>query len=265
MPKVKVNNVTVNYELTGRGDVLVLTHGLGGSIESWTYQVPAFAERHQVLAWDMRGFGASDKPHQAYTRSTFAADLSALLKALDIERAHILGHSLGGLVVQQFALDYPGQTRSLIVVDSSSEIKEQYMAGWERQAQAVEEKGFQALGFDPSFTYAPDFVKNHLDQIQQWRQEQAQNDPRCYAAAARVAGRQLLEDPLTPKLQAIRCPALIICGAEDRMTPPGGSVIMSRAIPGAKLQIIPGAGHAVTREKPGELNRAVLDFLATVP
>lgn len=267
MPHIKADGVEIFYELFGDPSkpTLVMTHGLGGHGRGYELQVPAFSQDFQLLLWDMRGYGQSERvPVGAgvYTRYTHASDLSALLKALDIPAAHIHGHSLGGLVAQQFALSYPEQTLSLIVQDSSAEIKEEYVRGWDERLAVVREKGIGALPSDPRRGWSDNFIQAHSAVIEQFNKASIErNDPLVYAEGARISGPELFEDPLAAHLAEIKCPVLVICGNEDRTTPPGGHVRMNRAIPQSKLVILPGAGHFPNVEIPDAYNDAILEFL----
>ena len=267
MPHAKANGLNIYYELFGDSSkpTLVMTHGLGGHGRGYELQIPAFSRDFQLLLWDMRGYGQSERPTVAdgvYTRYTHASDLSELLKALNIPAAHIHGHSLGGLIAQQFALSYPAQTLSLIVQDSSAEIKKEYVEGWGERLTAVRERGLGALPNDPRRGWSDTFIEAHGEVIEQFSAaSRERNDPLVYIEGIRISGPELFEDPLAPHLGQITCPVLIICGNEDRTTPPGGHVRMNRAIPQSKLVILPGVGHFPNVETPDAYNDAILEFL----
>ena len=114
--KVKVDDVNLYYEIYGQGDPLVLVAGTGISCAPWRVaQVPEFAKHYQVVIYDHRGLGRSDKPDMPYDTRMFAKDCAGLMDALGIKRAHMMGHSMGARVLQWFALDYPERVRSLIL------------------------------------------------------------------------------------------------------------------------------------------------------
>ena len=118
MSTVKVNDITLYYEQYGQGQTLVFIHGLGSSARDWEFQVAPLAEHYQVIIFDLRGHGRSDKPAGPYSMSLFAADTAALLRALDSEAAYIVGLSLGGGIALQLAVDTPSMVRKLVVVNS---------------------------------------------------------------------------------------------------------------------------------------------------
>ena len=267
MPHIKANGVELFYELFGDSSkpTFVMTHGLGGHGRGYEEQIEPISAEFQLLLWDMRGYGQSERvpvTEGAYSRWTHAKDLSELLKALGIGAAHIHGHSLGGLVSQQFALDYPEQTLSLVIQDTSAEIKQEFLDGWGDMLATVREKGIGALPANPRRGWSDKYIAEHGDDIEHRRLESAErNAPEVYAEGVRISGPELAERPVAPDLGQIACPVLVICGDEDRTTPPGGLVRIHRAIPQSKLVIIPEAGHFPNVETTERYNEEILAFL----
>ncbi len=163
-----VGDTTLHYRLDGeRGSLVVLTHGLGGTLAFWDPHVAALAAHHRVLRWDLRGAGGSAKPAGPYDPSLFARDLAGLLAHVGEPRAHLVGHSGGGVVSQRFALDFLDRTDSLVLVSTSSEVGEKARQAWHRVADVVERKGFgperepDARAFSPAFAAAhPEVVRD---------------------------------------------------------------------------------------------------------
>lgn len=122
MTKLRVCDIDLYYEVTGQGNPIVFIHGLGSSIRDWEYQVEYFSRRFQVIAFDIRGHGKSEKPAGPYSIPLFAGDTAELIKALDIAPAHVVGISLGGMIALQLAANEPELVRSLVVVNSGSEM-----------------------------------------------------------------------------------------------------------------------------------------------
>ncbi len=267
MPHVKANGVELFYELFGDSSkpTFVMTHGLGGHGRGYENQIEALSAEFQLMLWDMRGFGQSERvpvTEGAYSRWTLAKDLSELLKATGINQAHIHGHSLGGLVSQQFAIDYPDQTLSLVIQDTSAEIKAEYLGGWDGMLKTVREQGIGALPFDPQRSWGDPYIESNLEDIRAFTTATAErNAPEVYAEGVRISGPELSENPVAPQLGQIACPVLVICGDQDRLTPPGGSVRIHRAIPQSKLVILPGSGHFPNIETTDAFNQALLEFL----
>src|SRR5258708_37939114 len=119
MPMIAVNHTQLYYEVSGQGQPVVLIHGLGSSTRDWGEQVPEFSKTYQVITFDLRGHGRSEKPAGPYQIPVFAADLAGLLQALGVASAHIVGLSLGGGGAFQFALDYPSIVRRLTLVHTA--------------------------------------------------------------------------------------------------------------------------------------------------
>ncbi|MBA7593564.1 3-oxoadipate enol-lactonase 2 [subsurface metagenome] len=259
--RTKINHISLNYELVGSGKCIVLTHGLGGALLHWEYQVPEFSKHYQVMTWDVRGFGHSDKPAGPYSAEMFATDLCLLLKKLNIERVFVHGHSMGGVIAQRFALDYPEMTMALIISHSSSEVKAEAIQRYNELADIAESRGMEALPITPpEVAFAKGFIEKNPKFVTQFQGRMFHNDPKAYAAAARAMGCY----NYTEELAKIGCPTLIIVGDQDLMTPPGGSVIMHRRIPGSELVIFKDCGHISFIEQPEVYNNTILRFLAMV-
>jgi 3-oxoadipate enol-lactonase len=260
MPCVRVGDASLNYEQEGEGTDLVLIHGLGGDLRVWDADAPVFARHHRVLRYDVRGCGASEKPLGPYSLSLFARDLDALLAACGVHAAHILGISMGGVIAQRFAFDHPGRVRSLVLVSTSSEVGAKSIAAWQRLADLIEREGFDARTADASRAFSPAFAARHPDVVAELGRRNATNEPRAYAATARAVS----DYNWTAELPRLTAPTLILQGLDDQLTPPGGSVKMSRALPHARLLMVAEAGHNLPMEQRAVFHNAVLAFTAGV-
>jgi 3-oxoadipate enol-lactonase len=254
--RVAAGGITLSYELDGSGTPLVLTHGLGDSLHFWDGVAPELAAQHALLRWDVRGFGESDKPPGPYGAALFADDLAALLDALAIDRVHLGGISMGGVIAQRFALDHPQRLRSLILCSTSSEIGPAGTANWRRLADSIEQRGFGAGARDASRSFSPAFAAAHPEVVAAAGQQTASNEPRAYAAAARA----MSDYHWTAELARVRVPVLILQGLADQLTPPGGSVRMHRALPASRLLMFDHTGHNLPLEQPARFTAAVLGF-----
>lgn len=254
-----VDGISLHYELSGdTGPLVVLTHGLGGRLTFYDPHVQALARRYRVLRWDLRGAGSSAKPPGPYSPSLFARDLAGLLDALGETSAHIVGHSGGGVVAQRFALDHPERASSLVLVSTSSEVGQQAGAAWNRLADTIEQRGFGPSDRDPDPRgFGPAFATAHPEVVRAFAAQIRENDPRAYAATARAFG----SFDFTAELAALRTPTLILQGLADQLTPPGGSVILSRRLSRSRLVMVPDAGHNLPIEMPALFTTAILAFL----
>ncbi len=257
------DGATLRYRLAGSGPVVALTHGLGGHLDSWEPTVATLQDRYTVLTWDVRGFGRSAKRPDDLSPETWASDLAGLLDEIGADDAVIAGISMGGVISQRFALDFPDRTRALILISTSSEANERATAGWHARADLIELDGLgpALTPTGPSLSYGKEYRERHADDIAEAaRLTIERNDPACYAAACRAVS----DIDYTADLATITCPTLILQGLEDGLTPPGGSVIMSRRIRGARLIMLEHCGHGIPAERPDRFHAAVEAFLADV-
>ena len=257
---ISANGIRLHYDLTGKtGPLVVLTHGLGGRLDFFAPHVEALTAHHRVLRWDLRGAGRSEKPPGPYAPELFATDLAALLDRLGERSAYIVGHSGGGVVAQRFALDFPTRTLGLVLASTSSEVGAKATAAWNHLADTIERSGFGSADRDPDPRgFGPAFVAAHPDVVRELAQWTRENDPRAYAASARAFSAY----NWTEDLARLTAPTLIIQGLADQMTPPGGSVILSRRMPRSRLLMVPDAGHNLPIEMPVLFTAAILAFLA---
>lgn len=269
MPKAAVNGIELAYEVYGEGPPLVLAHGWAASKEMWAGQIGAFSEHYRVIVYDMRGHGESSAPHEddaGYTLEAFVADQWALLTHLGIERAHIGGLSMGGMIAMRFALTHPGRVRSLLLCDTSpgggmmSGITRQWRAnrelieGFVRSqgvaalAQAIYLQGTQALGSNGMPGGVTQFIEG-LGHMQ--------------LAGFLGAGRALSgQESVDGRLSEITAPTLILTGERDFMR--GPSEEMKQRLPHARFVMIRDAYHGTCLWQPERFTAAVLDFLASV-
>ena len=260
MARAIVDGVALNFEQEGQGTDLILIHGLGADLHIWDADVPVLARHHRVSRPDVRGFGASDKPPGPYSPALFARDVDAVCVAGGVADAHVLGISMGGVIAQRFALDFPARVRSLVLVSTSSEVGQKSVAAWQRLADRIERDGFDAQTADASRSVSPAFAQVHPEVVADLGRRNAACDPQGYAAAARAVS----DYNWTAELPRIHAPTLILQGLDDQLTPPGGSVKMSRGLPRARLLLLAAAGHNVPIEQPTVFHNSVLAFIAGV-
>lgn len=271
--KVKVDDVNLYYELYGEGDPLVLIAGTGISLAPWrVFQVPEFSKHYEVLIYDHRGLGRSDKPDMHYTTRLFGRDCAGLMDALGIKKAHVLGHSMGGRVAQWLALDYPQKIRSLVLSGTGSgkysEQLEDYPRGVPMDA-ALEmiEKGYEKYQHDhwgPGFMFSDRFVQDHPEVVKTFQDLIVDEVPPLKCYLRHVVARQCHET--TAIVDKITAPTLVIVGSKD--THEGGtgnhvesSEALARQIRNAELVLIEGGRHGYLREMPEKGHPPILEFL----
>jgi pimeloyl-ACP methyl ester carboxylesterase len=259
--KLKVNDIQMYYESTGEGNPLVLLHGLGSSHRDWFFQVPEFSKHYRVLTPDCRGHGESDKPAGPYSIGLFAYDVIALLDALGIERVHLLGISMGGLVAQQIALDDPARVRSLVLVNTFGRLIIRGFVGRFRVFQRLFLMRLFSMERIAEFIARTLFPKPEQRELFELARERwAQNDKQAYLEATRAT----ICFDVADRLGEIRCPTLIVAGENDSTISMPHKEALQRGIPGSKLVVVKDSGHATPLDQPEEFNRIVLEFLASV-
>jgi 3-oxoadipate enol-lactonase/4-carboxymuconolactone decarboxylase len=164
---------------------------------------------------------------------------------------------MGGVIAQRFALDFPRMVDGLILLSTSSEVGPQATEFWEKSASGVEERGFSQSQVSQR-GFAPKYMAEHQADVEAMAARQALNDPKSWAASARAVSAY----NWTADLERVTAPTLILQGLDDVLTPPGGSVIMSRRIPKSRLLMIKECGHGIPLEQPEVYQQAVLAFLA---
>ena len=264
MPHLRVNHLDMYYEFHGPedGELLILNNGVFMNTTSWAFQLPDLIKRYRVLTYDMRGQGQSEHPAGEYTLDLHAEDLVALMDALKLPQAHMVGTSYGGELNLVMGLRFPERCRSLTIIASVSHSEPLLVAMIERWRLAAQ------LGDGPKFfrliyadTYSEAFLIHRPDLIPLAEQR--------YATLDLVAAGQLLESfqkfNVTADLGKIKVPTCIVSAELDILKPRRYGLIMHQAIAGSEFHLIPDAGHVVVLEKAAEVNSIILGFLAKHP
>lgn len=263
MPEVVSNGWTIHWEAIGdplRPPIL-LTLGLSHRLEHWGRLPGLLANELRVITFDCRGMGASELRDDPFTIQDETDDMAAVLDAAGIAQAIVYGRSRGGMLAQEFALRFPERTRALVLSGTSH-----------RGPSAVgsTEAVNKAMNFTPDMTREQIFAgQNEAMAAPGWKQR----DPGAFAALlatdleapprrfAVVRQQESIANWTSDgRLGAIRCPTLVICGADDGMVPPENSRQIAAQVRGARLELIPQCGHLPMLEKPEDVARLVLEF-----
>ncbi len=264
MPRTAVRTgVTLNYEISGEGEPLLLVMGTSGSIPLWGELLPRLAERYRVIAFDNRGLGGSDRGEGAITVASMAEDTSALLEALEIPRAHAMGWSLGSAVVQELALTHPDQVASAILHATWAQCD-----GFQRSVLTAlrhpyAKRDMEAalvtagIAFSPELLDHPDFAAMLEPMLPAFPQTEEQMQVTVEQWDADLA------HDTTDRLAGITAPTLVIVGEQDLLTPPWQAKKVADAIPGAEYELLtgPGSSHGVHIERPDDVVGLVTAFL----
>lgn len=266
MPFVHVNGINLYYETTGRGEPLVLIAGIGYDVWYWQRILPGLSADFQVIKFDNRGIGQSDKPPGPYNAQMLATDTVGLLDALDISQAHVFGHSMGGFIAQAMALDHPKRIKKLILAATNFggpnhiPVSQQVLAILSDVSGDLVERFRRGL----QVSVAPDFAERHPEIIEDWIAYRLANplDPAANQAQMGVGlGLYPEEACFEKKLPAIKIPTLILFGEQDRVVPTANAELLARQISNSRVQFLPNAGHHFPLEVPEEAAAAMVDFL----
>lgn len=244
-PSVDVDGRRIAYRASGRAGAtpIVFVHGLAASKEAWTGVIERLPASFRAIAYDLRGHGESEPAPDPCTRSDLARELVAVLDAIGARRAVLVGHSAGGVIVMQTAVDAPDRVAGLVLLGTASACNDRtaewYAASAEKARSEGGAAGMRSMGVRASDVPIPDGV--------------------TFAEVAH-AMRTLNRDPLTERLKGVQSPTLIAVGEKDFLGA-GGSVILSRTIRDSELEILPERGHGVHLEDPGWLANRIASFV----
>jgi pimeloyl-ACP methyl ester carboxylesterase len=258
MPKIKVNNINMYYEITGEGEPLVFIHGLGSSTRDWEEQIPVFSKDYKCITLDLRGHGNTDKPKEQYKIPQFAADVAELLKSLNVSKACVVGLSMGGATGFHLAIEYPELVKKLVVTNMSAAVPYKSFADKKMfftRLLIVKLLGMKKMG---KVIAAKIFVKQdeHNDQCRRKMADRwAENNPRAYLSSLRALKNWTVMD----QLHKIQCPTLIVHSDED-YSPLVHKQYYTSLIPKGELIIVKDARHVLPMEKPEEYNNILAEY-----
>lgn len=257
MPTIRIDDLNINYEIEGQGESIVLIHGLGSSSRDWSFQTEFFSRYFQVIAYDVRGHGLSDKPQGPYSVPMFADDLAHLLKKLEVKDAHLVGLSMGGWIAFQFAVEFPKMIRSLTIVNSWADMRpKNFQDRWLLFRRNVIFRLFNMRRIGETLAKGlfikPEQAELRRSFVESW----AKNHKPSYMAAMGAAKGWSVVD----RLSEITIPTLVVCSDED-YTPVAAKQAYVDKMPNARLAVIHDSRHAVPVERPDEFNSILLKFL----
>lgn len=245
MSHAQINGIQLHYEVRGHGQPLLLIMGLGSPAANWDQPfVEAMTKTHQVITYDNRGTGQSDKPDDDYSIALFASDAVGLLDALNIPKAHIFGISMGGMIAQELAIHYPQRIASLALGCTTPGGKNAVPAPPEsmealkgRAGQTPEEAGRAAW----KLSFSEDYIRAHRDELEAHLQQSLTHVTPRFAYERHIQATMTLR--VFKQLKDITAPTLVATGRDDVLIPAANSEILTREIPNAELHIFDNAGH----------------------
>jgi pimeloyl-ACP methyl ester carboxylesterase len=263
MPFVEVNGARLHVRQEGAGDDILLLCGLGDDQTAWDAQTAEFAATHRVTVIDNRGVGQSTLPDGEFTVADLAADAAGVCDALGIERAHVMGFSMGGAITQELVLSRPDLVRSLVIVGSwctSDRLFQEIVKGAAYTAGTADDARSWLYAFLGLVYSAAVHEDGRIDTFVE--AALANPHPQETEAFQRTA-RALLHHDTADRLAAISVPTLVVVGEDDMLCPPRHSRAIAVRIPGSRLVEVPEQAHQPFQEDPAGFNELVRGFLKT--
>ncbi|WP_174284781.1 alpha/beta fold hydrolase [Sphingomonas bacterium] len=258
-------SIRAAYDDSG-GDLpaVVLIHGVGLSREMWSAQIDALRDRYRVVTPDMLGHGASPRPGREATLDDYADHVDAVITRAGIDRAAMVGFSMGALVARAFALRHPSRLTGLAFLNGVFARTPEVRASILKRVDEVATNGPSA-NIDAAIGrwFSPDFRASHPDYLRRLRRGFANNDPVGYETAYRLFATQ--DSFGSDRLGSINCPVLVATGELDVGSTPAMAHALAAHIPGAALRIVAGARHMMAVEMPAIVSALLLDFLKSLP
>jgi 3-oxoadipate enol-lactonase len=259
--RARCNDIDTAWFEVGRGEPLILIHGLADDHRAWRRALPDLLLRHRVLMYDLRGHGETSLGRPDGTLTQLAADLASLMEAIGVDKADVAGFSLGGTIAMRMAIDHPEKVERLVLVATSSRVGRSAADWYRKRVEMVEQADPElraTMDRDTADVYAQS--PSELDDGLLIRR-QSTADPRGFGNAC-AAMAALNAAPLDPELGRISAPTLIVASELDRHCPPKAAEIIAAGIKGSRMQVLAGAGHPIPVEKPRELAGSMNSFLA---
>ncbi len=271
MPTIKTGDINTYYEVHGQGAPVLLIAGTGSSHHGWMMEtVPRLSPHFQVIVYDLRGTGETDKPDIPYSMRMFAKDAADLLDGLGItEPAHVAGHSMGGRIAQWLALDYPEKVRSLVLACSGpgryDDFRPEPGIPLKHALEMIEKgyEGYRRYYATCEFMFPKEFSSTHPELMRKMEEKAIQENTPAKMYLRHIIARQAHDTlDLLPRISA---PTLVLEGAKDDVVRGTGnhvrsSQVLAEKIPGARFELIPGCAHAVFQQEPELVHQLMIDF-----
>lgn len=263
MAFTKSNGITVHYEVYGEGEPLILISGLGGDLTFWYTNVEYLAKKNKVIIYDTRGAGQTDATEEAYSMEIFAEDLSGLMWALGISKAHILGFSMGGNIALTFAHLYPEKVDKLIIGASFAVVNPQARLFLDAVLSVYEAGSTAKQMFDliAPWLFSSDFLTRDENSVYLEYPENDPNEQPFYAWKNQYMAMRNYD--IRKYLPNISAQTLIIAAAKDRLAHLEDAQLIACLLPNSHINVLPNSGHLLNIERPEEFQQMVNKYLSS--
>ena len=267
MPKAPVGEDKIYYEIHGQGEPLILIAGLGGDHTQWHWQLPDYSKEFQCIVFDNRGIGKSSPVQyhlheEKYTLELLAADVVRLMDYLEIEKAHISGASMGGIVAQIIALAYPERVKTLSLHSTLAWSAPLVKLNFNTQIDLLNKLTMEELMLSLApWIWSEETLEERLDFILEFRDLKKDTGPPASKEIYILQAKACLDFDLRSGLHEIKVPVQVSAGAEDILIHPRNSELIHRSVSGSEYVVFRGCGHAPLMEKYKEFNFKTLTFL----
>jgi pimeloyl-ACP methyl ester carboxylesterase len=257
MPLARLNGISINYKVEGQGEPLVMIMGFTANRSSWMPQIPFFKKYYRVITFDNRGVGKSDKPPGPYSTKMMADDTVRLMDLLGIEKTHIMGVSMGGMIAQELAINYPQRVLKLVLASTYAR-QDEISGDTPEQAKLSQLTPEQIASAMIGLAFNKPFYRFTFGLL-------ARIQTKLMGASGRVGiaaqSEACLKHDTLERLPLITAPTLVIVGTKDRIINPVSSEVIASKIPNARLVRVEGGSHTFSLEMKNVFNREVLNFL----
>ncbi len=264
MPKARINDIDIYYEVEGEGFPLVLIMGLSANKDWWEpAMLEAFQKKFKVVVFDNRGAGRTDKPKGEFTIALMASDVVGLLKELGMDKAHVLGVSMGGMIAQELAIAYPEIVEKLVLCCTNCGGHEQVLAapeiysilGAPREGLSVEDIGRATL----PLLFPQEYMEEHPEKMEEFLARYLVAPMPAHSFFQQL--QAITKWRSFSRLPEIKSPTLVLTGDRDILIPPENSRILADNISRARLVVFPGGGHGFFGQFPEKVAEEVISFL----
>jgi 3-oxoadipate enol-lactonase len=259
MPRISIGDVSLNYELSGSGQWLVLVHEIGGTLHTWSAVAQAMSPRFRVLRYDQRGAGGSDPIRGAFSIDTHVTDLRELLDELGPNQpVHLVGVAIGSAIALRCAARFPLDVKSLVLACPALTVSAERKDYLQKRAAQVEREGMGATVDSTLDNSYPAAFRN--SDYGAYRARFLQNDPQSYAAI----NRAFMSFDAGGDCAQAKCPTLVLAGKQDKLRPPDAVKKVAGQIPGARYAEI-HSGHIMPMQAPAEMVAEMNQFYGAFP